>query len=174
MEIVALYINEFNGVIDSFINVNSSFTCSYNEKLLRITSSVNRSSYYDKIPSTLLIGQNGCGKTTILTFIEDFYYDNENSGFIVWYDDESIIVTCKGISPSQITSDIKYSCIHTNAQDFSNLHIYTIKSNNTVDFNSYLFGKRKSTARNFIDISLNSIGKRNANKKMKLIKSLNI
>lgn len=172
MEIVALYINEFNGVIDSFINVNSSFTCSYNEKLLRITSSVNRSSYYDKIPSTLLIGQNGCGKTTILTFIEDFYYDNENSGFIVWYDDESIIVTCKGISPSQITSDIKYSCIHTNAQDFSNLHIYTIKSNNTVDFNSYLFGKRKSTARNFIDISLNSIGKRNANKKNEVDKIL--
>jgi ABC-type cobalamin/Fe3+-siderophores transport system ATPase subunit len=99
MEIVALYINEFNGVIDSFINVNSSFTCSYNEKLLRITSSVNRSSYYDKIPSTLLIGQNGCGKTTILTFIEDFYYDNENSGFIVWYDDESIIVTCKEYLP---------------------------------------------------------------------------
>ena len=172
MELVALYIHDFNGVSDSFISVNSSFNASYNSKHLTVNVGTDRKSYYDGVPSTLLIGQNGSGKTTILTFIEDFYYDNENSGFMVWYTGNEFLIMGKGIVPSQVSSKNKYNLLYVNAQIFDEFSVYSIKSNNTMDFSSYLFGERKATAKKFMDISLNNTKKRISDKKIEVDKIL--
>ncbi|EOA5115186.1 AAA family ATPase [Citrobacter freundii] len=170
MELIALYIEDFNGVHDSFIKTSSKFTIKYEHKTLIVRQDVNRDKYYDGIPSTLLIGQNGTGKTTILTFIEDFHYDNENTGFMVWFCDDTIYITSKGSQPSVINSPYNSKIIHSNVDFFAENRIFTIKSNNTVDFNSYLFGSRKKTAKNFIDISLSNTGKGKSNKKQEIAK----
>lgn len=170
MELIALYIEDFNGVLDSFIKLSSKFSIEYDHKNLTIREGVNRDIYYDGIPSTLLIGQNGTGKTTILTYIEDFHYENENTGFMVWYSNNKIHITCKGTKPSRINAHYPVDVIYNPIDFFSKNKIFTIKSNNTVDFNSYLFGSRKGTARNFIDISLSNTGRGKANKKQEIAK----
>ncbi|MEG5552475.1 AAA family ATPase [Enterobacter wuhouensis] len=170
MELIALYIGDFNGVLDSFIKLSSKFSFKYDHKSLTIREGIDRDIYYDYIPSTLLIGQNGTGKTTILTYIEDFHYENENTGFMVWYSNEKIYVTCKGIQPSHISTHYSTKIIYNTVDFFTENDIFTIKSNNTVDFNSYLFGSRKGTAKNFIDISLSNTGRGKSNKKQEIAK----
>lgn len=170
MELIAIYIEDFNGVYDSFIKISSKFSIKYEHKSLTVRQGVNRDKYYDGIPSTLLIGQNGTGKTTILTFIEDFHYENDNSGFMVWFSDEEIYITSKGSQPSVINSPYEAKVILNTEGFFTENRMFTIKSNNTVDFNSYLFGSRRSTARNFIDISLSNTGRGKSNKKQEIAK----
>lgn len=170
MELIALYIEDYNGVLDSFIKLSSKFSIKYDHKSLTIREGIDRDIYYDDIPSTLLIGQNGTGKTTILTFIEDFHYENENTGFMVWHSNNKIYVTCKGIQPSHISSHYSTKIIYNAVDFFTENDIFTIKSNNTVDFNSYLFGSRKGTAKNFIDISLSNTGRGKSNKKQEIAK----
>lgn len=173
MELIAIYIEDFNGISESFINLSSKFNAKYEMKRLTITRDINRDKYYDFIPSTLLIGQNGTGKTTILTFIEDFHYDNDNSGFILWFSGDEFYITSKGSHPSEISSPYETKIIQSGASFFIKNNLFTIKSNNTVDFNAYLFGSRKGTARNFIDISLSNTGRTKHNKKQEISKIFN-
>lgn len=154
MELVALYIDAFRGISKTFLPLNSSFSCSYREGLLIINEGDNRTDYYDSIPSTLVIGKNGSGKTTILSFIEDLNYGNLNRGFSVWYEYGCFYIITKGIKPPSVTTKREFKILNESIDFFVKNKVFFIKSNNTVDFNEHLFGSKKTTGSNFIDISL--------------------
>ncbi|MFB2850408.1 hypothetical protein ACE1B7_18975, partial [Aeromonas veronii] len=71
MEIAHIYIQEHKAIRNLNIPINGRFNCFYqNEHLYINICKDDLSAYYDGIPTSVLIGKNGTGKTSILTFLD--------------------------------------------------------------------------------------------------------
>lgn len=170
MELVSIFISDFNGTLGSYININSSFETKYSDGTLTLHKGEDRTRYYDEIPSSLLVGRNGSGKTTILNFIESFHYEDDAQGFSVWFHNDQFYLLAKSFDIGNISTKHVCNIVH-NPRDFFKKYLsYTLKTNNAVDFNSMLFGVKKSRAPNFIDISLSITGRTKRKRKHEIEK----
>jgi|GEM_PF-3568080 len=157
MELVSVYIDYFKGVLGSYINLNSAYYSVYSEKVLHVMLVGARRKYYNRIASTLLIGKNGSGKSTILDFIESFHSDSSSSGFLLWKSNDDYIVQLRNYPRFEVESDFNVRFSNHSSHFYYMNDIVTVKINNNIDFYSHIFKSPKNKLPNLIDLSLASI-----------------
>ncbi|HIF9539029.1 TPA: hypothetical protein ACX6S7_003306, partial [Photobacterium damselae] len=96
MKIAHIYIEEHKAIQRLNIPINGGFECSY--KMGHLTLKKRNdilASYYQNVDISVIIGKNGTGKTTILSFLETLVLASDSSGIIIFYcEEEHLFYIC--------------------------------------------------------------------------------
>ena len=70
MELVCIYIDEYKGIKDLFVNLSQKFICDFDKPHIHVKKQhcKFKEKYYRGQNIKLIIGKNGAGKTSILEF----------------------------------------------------------------------------------------------------------
>lgn len=165
MEIAHIYIQEHKAIQDLNIPINGRFDCSYQDENLYISiRNDDLSAYYYDIPISVLIGKNGTGKTSILTFLETLVQSSDSSGIIIFYcKHDNIFYICNMncsrknnviISGNDLSSSYQYISDYKSFMESNGIqlvHINNISSEHT----ELTLTKNKSTT-SLLNLSLKS------------------
>jgi len=160
MELIGIYIEESKAINDLLLTVHSGFNIFFDNKVLIVKQAKSpETQYYKGISFSLLLGENGTGKTTILDYIESVLCDSDEMGFSVWFDGENyqifdffnLIKDVKGDHPHKKNEVIKKSLAQ---QDVS-----ALKLSNVFDLNKYVINSSHKSSKNkrIIDLTNNSL-----------------
>lgn len=89
MELVCIYIDEYKGIKDLFMNLNQNFICDFDRPHIKVKKQHCgfKEEYYRGQNIKLIIGKNGAGKTSILEFIEGAFNEIVGIGTAVFWND---------------------------------------------------------------------------------------
>ncbi|MRT02817.1 AAA family ATPase, partial [Ewingella americana] len=170
MELVYLHIEKFRSVRSLSIPLSSKFNFLNTQKKLVIEPIESRDFYYMEIPSTLIVGKNGVGKTSIMEFIDSFIDDFEGSGYCIWYNGCELMLTCSNLQPPKIISSLPIKYIENNRYFFKKYNLKLVKINNTIDMKGLITGSRRvNKSSEFKDQTLSNYLLGGNSKKRKLL-----
>ncbi|WP_318409849.1 AAA family ATPase [Photobacterium leiognathi] len=167
MKLLAIYIRERHNVSDLLVSFCSEFYIKYENSTLTLNSNkgINISQrYYNSESSiSLLVGDNGVGKSTIVESLVDIFSNIMMDGFSVWLNNNKIyIYDALGIISEVICNNFSYE-ISNDLPLNDNKNLFNLNVNNIFDVHKYtndIRNKRK----NVINLTNNEIIKSNKKK----------
>lgn len=167
MEIAHIYIKEHKSINNLNIPINGQFECFHSGDNLTLRKRTNYfSTYYNDITISVLIGKNGTGKTTILSFLETLILANDSSGMVVFYCKQQHTfyicnINCRQLADINIVSNENESPASyknvLNCKDFIEQHKLKLVHINNIspEQTELIITKNKSTS-SIINLSLKS------------------
>ena len=153
MELVAIYIHSFRGIQDLLVPINSSFECTVDTGKFSVKRVSELSDYYQGNRFSVMLGQNGSGKTTILDFIEGFYSQSGGEGVGIFFSDNHYYVQSNLAGNLDINFDAQSSLVN----NFPNSPLGLLSINNVFDMSKFVFRNKLSESHSFIKITANTI-----------------
>lgn len=156
MKIAHIYIEEHNEVKQLNVPINGRFECSYNPKCLTLTKRIDDlSEYYQNVNISAIIGKNGTGKTTILTFVDNLLLSSDSSGIVIFYCDKKDTfyicninmrpMGCVDISNSTGQSNLRYEMVKNHKEFIEQNKVKLVHINNlSAEHESFLLKRRRS------------------------------
>ena len=135
MELIYLWIKEHKNISNQGFNFSPRFECKFDGSNLIVTKNKDYdiSIFPDNINITLIVGENGSGKTSILSTILDFFIEY-NDSIIIFAIDKKLYSNYKIYNYDEKieildTSSIlgknnKYLSVITNTSDFQNTEFF--------------------------------------------------
>ncbi|MDI4651788.1 MULTISPECIES: AAA family ATPase [Pseudoalteromonas] len=164
MELVCIYIDEYKGIKDLFVNLNQKFICDFDKPHIHVKKQhcKFKEKYYRGQNIKLIIGKNGAGKTSILEFIEGAFNEIVGIGTAVFWNDIDSKYYIKNNSLSEIfLNDSPINEYESNNR--SSLLFIT----NLFDLNKFTFNEHSKEKKNVLKLSSNKfLEKRVAKKKI--------
>lgn len=173
MELVHIYIEEHKSIKNLNIPINGKFECFHHGSHLTLNMrDDNLSAYYNNITISAIIGKNGTGKTTILSFLETLAQATDSSGMIIFYCFSSnMFYLCNinnSVPPDIITTSkskkINYKHVFNCKKFIAENKIELVKINNISSEQTELTLSRNNSTRSVLNLSLKNNTK---NKKAK-------
>tara|TARA_Y100000310_G_scaffold327704_1_gene394483 strand:- start:4824 stop:6605 length:1782 start_codon:yes stop_codon:yes gene_type:complete len=164
MELVCIYIDEYKGIKDLFVNLNQSFICDFNRPHIRVKKQhcKFKEKYYRGQNIKLIIGKNGAGKTSILEFIEGAFSEIVGIGTAVFWND----VDSKYYVKNNSLSEVFLNGSPINEYEPNN-RTSLLFITNLFDLNKFAFDERSKEKKNVLKLSSNKfLEKRVAKKKI--------
>lgn len=158
MELVYLWVEDYKNIKGQGFNFSPRFTCSYKKDDEKIIIKKNKKieNFFDKkgnINFTAIIGENGCGKSSILECINEIFRieNNKNKNIVADYEHTFDFVLI--IAEKDITYEIK---------SIKNRYNNTLKEkiNLLVDDYSYVSNANLTSLNNGIVLDNNTISKK--------------
>lgn len=164
MELVCIYIDEYKGIKDLFVNLNQKFICDFDKPHIHVKKQhcKFKEKYYRGQNIKLIIGKNGAGKTSILEFIEGAFNEIVGIGTAVFWDD----VDSKYYIKNNSLSEIFLNGSPINEYE-SNNRTSLLFITNLFDLNKFTFNEHSKEKKNVLKLSSNKfLEKRVAKKKI--------
>ena len=162
MELVCIYIDEYKGIKDLFVNLNQNFICDFDRPHIRVKKQhcKFKEKYYRGQNIKLIIGKNGAGKTSILEFIEGAFGEIVGIGAAVFWNDVDSKYYVKNNSLSE--AFLNGSPINEyNPNNRTSLLFIT----NLFDLNKFAFNERSKEKKNVLKLSSNKFLEKRVTKK---------
>jgi len=164
MELVCIYIDEYKGIKDLFVNLNQNFICDFDRPHIRVEKQhcKFKEKYYRGQNIKLIIGKNGAGKTSILEFIEGVFSEIVGIGTAVFWND----VDSKYYVKNNSISEAFLNGSPINEYEPNN-RTSLLFITNLFDLNKFAFNERSKEKKNVLKLSSNKfLEKRVAKKKI--------
>lgn len=157
MELVAVYIGVYKKLRNLLIPLNNSFDCtlinSDDKSIIRIRQQATLKEYYKGNNYSLILGQNGTGKTSIMEFLEGLFSTGKGEGMGIFYKDKGYFVSTNLLGNPSLDLDLEPKDFYF--EPTKNIGLLSV--NNVFDVNKFVFkGAPKNTGA-FIKITDNEI-----------------
>lgn len=164
MELVCIYIDEYKGIKDLYVNLNQNFICYFNSPHIHVKKQhcQFKEKYYRGQNVKLIIGKNGSGKTSILEFIEGSFNEMVGVGAaIFWSENDSQYYIKNNSFLTEFFTDEPHVEFKT---DRRNAILFV---SSLFDLNKFSFDERSKDRSNVLKLSANKyLEKRIAKKKI--------
>ncbi|MFK3865117.1 AAA family ATPase [Pseudoalteromonas rhizosphaerae] len=164
MELVCIYIDEYKGIKDLYVNLNQNFICDFNRPHIHVKKQhcQFKEKYYRGQNVKLIIGKNGSGKTSILEFIEGSFNEMVGVGAaIFWSENDSQYYIKNNSFLTEFFTDEPHVEFKT---DRRNAILFV---SSLFDLNKFSFDERSKDRSNVLKLSANKyLEKRIAKKKI--------
>lgn len=96
MRIVHIFIKDYKAIKNLNIPIDGGHDCIYEDKFLKLSKKKNHLvDYYDGVNISAIIGKNGTGKSTILSFLETLFSTSSSIGIVVFFcEDKQLYIVC--------------------------------------------------------------------------------
>jgi len=153
MELVAIYIKSYKKIKHLLIPLSSAFDCYWDNSNLSVKKINNLRKYYQGNNYSLILGQNGTGKTTIIDFIESLYSSIKGEGLGIFYDGEKYSVHSNLASDPPFLFDSKINSLNFQPNNMGCL----LSVNNIFDVNKFVFRDREYQNKSFLKMTANTL-----------------
>lgn len=162
MELVCIYIDEYKGIKDLFVNLNQNFICDFDSPHIRVKKQhcKFKEKYYRGQNIKLIIGKNGAGKTSILEFIEGAFSEIVGIGAAVFWND----VDSKYYVKNNSLSEAFLNGSPINEYEPNN-RTSLLFITNLFDLNKFAFNERSKEKKNVLKLSSNKFLEKRVTKK---------
>lgn len=162
MELVCIYIDEYKGIKNLFVNLNQNFICKLNRPHIHVEKQhcQFKEKYYRRQNIKLIIGKNGSGKTSILEFIEGAFNEILGVGAAIFWSENDSKYFIKSNS---------FSVTSLNGKPLgefkSNIQTALLFVSNLFDLNKFAFNEPSTHKNNILKLSSNALLQKRTNKK---------
>lgn len=147
MKLIHIYIKRHKSVTDLNISLGGIAICEVKADFLEITRRQETTDYYYDHHCSAIIGANGVGKSSVLSFLEGCYYPTISSGILIFQEESSnaLHICLINVPNPQCNLDITS---HNGYESFAKKHqINLVKINNVTDAQSRLGYEKKNRHR---------------------------
>lgn len=162
MKLIAVYIEEHHTIENMCFNFDSDYIVKFNRgccEIQKTNKNVSKNYYGFNKKFNLILGENGTGKSTLLSSLESYFNNEYSLGFSVWLLNEELLFIDRFDLIKKINTKLKYKHSENNKDLFkANKEPVYIKLSNVIDINDFAMSKKISkNNKNYLDYSNNKI-----------------